>query len=150
MFLLCRALARVILRLHLHKGCSREGECYKLMHTPPAPQEAMCEICISSFINLFICGAGLSSCGTSSAVLDLKTEEETMIFVLLIIVHVHDCPVTTHVLLLSVCDWSMALLPGCGEVALLMNSLPTGLPLISMEHGGLTELARFNYEKHEK
>lgn len=54
MFLLCRALARVILRLHLHKGCSREGD--KLMQTPPAPQEAMCEICIPSFIELFIWG----------------------------------------------------------------------------------------------
>ena len=57
MSLLCRALSRVILRLHLHRECSGEGEGNKLKHTPPAPQEAMCEICIQSFINLFICYA---------------------------------------------------------------------------------------------
>lgn len=54
---LCKALSRVILRLHLHRECSREGEGNKLKHTPPAPQESMCEIYIQSFINLFICCA---------------------------------------------------------------------------------------------
>lgn len=44
----------------------------------------------------------------------------------------------------------MALYPGNGRVAPLMNSLLIGLPLICMEHGGLTELAGFNYEIHEK
>lgn len=44
----------------------------------------------------------------------------------------------------------MALLPGNGRVALLMNSLLIGLPLICVEHGGLTELTGFNYEIHEK
>lgn len=73
MSLLCRALSRVILRLHLHRECSGEGESNKLKHTPPAPHEAMCEICIQSFINLFICHAWvISSCVESSVVLALK------------------------------------------------------------------------------
>jgi len=41
MSLLCRALSRVILRLHLHRECSGEGEGNKLKHTPPAPHSVL-------------------------------------------------------------------------------------------------------------
>lgn len=74
MSLLCRALSRVILRLHLHTECSREGEGNKLKHTPPVPQEAMCEIYIQSFINHFICCAWVISVCNA-----LKREPEAVI-----------------------------------------------------------------------
>lgn len=74
MSLLCRALSRVILRLHLHTECSREGEGNKLKHTPPVPQEAMCEIYIQSFINHFICCAWVISLCNA-----LKREPEAVI-----------------------------------------------------------------------
>lgn len=74
MSLLCRALSRVILRLHLHRECSREGEGNKLKHTPAVPQEAMCEIYIQSFINHFICYAWVISVCNA-----LKREPEAVI-----------------------------------------------------------------------
>lgn len=94
---LCRALSHVILRLHLHRESSREVEGNKLKHTPPAPQGAMCEICIQSFINLFICYAWVILVCKVLCCVSFEKGEETVICVLLIIVQLHGCPVITHV-----------------------------------------------------
>lgn len=97
MSLLCRALSCVILRLHLHRECSGEGESNKLKRTTPAPQEAMCEICIQSFINLFICYAWVILMCKVLCCVSFEKEKKTVICVLLIIVQRCGCPVITHV-----------------------------------------------------
>lgn len=71
MSLLGGALSCVILRLHLHRECSGEGEGNMLKYTPPAPQEAMCEM-YSVFHQALSAAHELSLCAKSSVVLALK------------------------------------------------------------------------------